>query len=65
MIKKITIAVLAAFITLGTFSITEAAQADSHQNYCGRDGHCYNQNYHNNNNDSDYRGGYGCGGHGY
>ena len=46
MLKKIGIGALAAFIALGTFSVTEAATScDDQNNLCRRGGYCYDQNY--------------------
>ena len=66
MLKKLGISAVAALMTLGTLSITEAAPSDDNSQrayYCG--GYCYNQNYYDEDCDNgDYcygRGnGYGC-----
>ena len=67
MLKKISVALMAALISIGTFSITEAAQSDNQSNYCCRGGYCYNKNYANDNSSDDcynggscYRDGRGC-----
>lgn len=67
MLKKLGISAIAALMTLGTLSITEAAPSDdnSQRAYYGCGG-CYNQNYNDENCDNGNcysRGnGYGCGG---
>ena len=62
MLKNFGIGAMAALLTLGILSISEAASSNDNQtNLCCRGNYCYNQNYQDKNRNGDYY----CDGNGY